>query len=1054
MIRTDPRSLLKTLGNTLLVFFASMQVMAAQDFQFRNYDRDEGICNSFVYSIIQDQQGYLMVGTGSGLCRFDGFAFNQVPMPDSLVRGYVTTMYRTSSGTLWVGFSDGNTTYSDGRSFRTLNTRQFTSGNINQIVSSPQGDLFIATQADGLIHYRDSMQLFDLGKLIYSIGYLSEGRLLVGTSEGLYVYRMDNDSLMVAERKIEEIPDERVNLIVPRKHASGFWVASASGIYAVDPALDFAVISITGTLDLGRLNIQHVFEDTDRHLWISTFGQGVIKLVYDPKTEAYSSIREYSTANGLVSSNVKQVYQDHEGNIWIGTFGRGLAMLLDEAFSFYRFPGSGLGNNILSIWADEDGYWFGSDRGLLTTSSPGQEGLLSRIPGTGLPNDRITAIYKDSEGTLWIGTASSGVYVKHRGDLGFTVAHRTEDNNENSITDIAGGGDYVWIATVYGLFRIQISTGEKIHFTNRNGLSHNTINGIYVDGENNAWVATTSRKIYRITPEGQLSSPLEAAFLKRANVFTDLTMDQTGDIWAASDGNGVFHFTRDSVFVLDRTNGLLSEYCKSIEADNQGNIWVGHRSGFSRINPSRGVVEQYSQNLGMTGDCNPNAMKTDPQGVVLIGTTQGLVSYDYRKDLGPGQPPVPNIVSVTEGDNELIVRDNIVLPYGIYRIRIGFIGLSYKNPEGVIYQYKLENYDQDWSDPSYERYVNYPRITDGKYRFLLRTCSSSGVCNEEPLAFTLVIKKPVWKTWWFYLALAAIIVGLFSLIVWIRERNQRHQRELLEKELAARTKEVVEQKEELEVKNREITDSINYAQRIQASILPPESRLKDHFPGSFIFFLPRDIVSGDFYWFDRLNEDRFLIVCADSTGHGVPGAFMSMIGSTLIKEFTLREDMTTPSLLLEKLDQEITQTLNQNAEMQRTNDGMDITICEINLKTRQMQFASAMRPIMLFHNNELMYIRGNRSSIGGEMFDTKEFNDQSYALDSGDIIYMFSDGYPDQFGGPLGKKFKMVRLKNLLEDIHEMPMEEQFEHIKNSFFLWKKEYAQVDDVLFMGIRIP
>jgi serine phosphatase RsbU (regulator of sigma subunit) len=289
----------------------------------------------------------------------------------------------------------------------------------------------------------------------------------------------------------------------------------------------------------------------------------------------------------------------------------------------------------------------------------------------------------------------------------------------------------------------------------------------------------------------------------------------------------------------------------------------------------------------------------------------------------------------------------------------------------------------------------------------------------------------------------------------IRERKQKQLQEYLETELAARTKEVVEQKEVIEIKNRDITDSINYAKRIQTSMLPPVKRLQQFFSGCFVFYHPRDIVSGDFYWFDQINENKFVVVCADSTGHGVPGAFMSMIGSTLIKDICTRENGNSPSSVLRVLDCELRNTLNQNIDDgSNANDGMDIIVCEIDLKTHYMRFASAMRPMIIYKNGEEVFIKGSRNSVGGH-YDKEDniFEDEGIQLSKGDIIYMFSDGYSDQFGGPMGKKFKMVRLKNLLLDIHQKPMEEQFTHVKNTFNLWMENYEQVDDVLFMGIKI-
>jgi len=179
-----------------------------------------------------------------------------------------------------------------------------------------------------------------------------------------------------------------------------------------------------------------------------------------------------------------------------------------------------------------------------------------------------------------------------------------------------------------------------------------------------------------------------------------------------------------------------------------------------------------------------------------------------------------------------------------------------------------------------------------------------------------------------------------------------------------------------------------------------------------------------------------------------------MIGTTLIKDIISGQTVESPAELLHTLDHEIMAALNQNIEAERSNDGMDIIVTEIDLDSLFVRISSAMRPMIVYQNGEQIYVRGSRSSVGGQYEkEEKDFETNEYQLSRGDKLYMFSDGYPDQFGGPLGKKFKMVRLKNMLRDIHEKPMEEQYQYIKNNFELWKEEHPQVDDVLFMGIEL-
>jgi serine phosphatase RsbU (regulator of sigma subunit) len=342
---------------------------------------------------------------------------------------------------------------------------------------------------------------------------------------------------------------------------------------------------------------------------------------------------------------------------------------------------------------------------------------------------------------------------------------------------------------------------------------------------------------------------------------------------------------------------------------------------------------------------------------------------------------------------------------------------------------------------------------DGRYKFNMRSVNEDGLSSESPVTFDLLIKKPVWRTWWFIFSSIAILTGIIILIIRQREKEQKKIQAYLEKELEARTSVVLKQKDKIELQNLEITDSINYAKRIQTSILPDIYKLKETFKDAFVFFRPRDIVSGDFYWFEKMAEDKFILVCADSTGHGVPGAFMSMIGSTLLQDIVSRQHITRPSQVLKMLDTQIFSTLNQNLELGVSNDGMDMVICEINIKTRHIIFASAMRPVILVLDGEPQYIKGNRSSVGGESVIEKYFDDQEYYLNNGDTLYLFSDGLPDQFGGIDGKKMKIARLKKLIEDVTNLPLNEQKESITKFYDEWKGDYDQVDDVLLIGVRL-
>ncbi len=1032
----------------------------AQNYKFRQYGVEDGICHPFVYTVIQDTKGYIWLGTGEGLCRYNGFEFDGDFEADSLPDAFVKKSHRDSEGNLWFGHNDGSITLYDGTEFLVMDIEDKINSTINGIAEDPEGRIVFATQNQGLIiidedHGVEIIQEPFKRKLISSISFTPEGQLLVGAFDGLHLYGYDfSADTITYQSKISAVPNTQITAIVYDGQRGHFWIGSQDeGLYALrldenNPAASSSEkIGNDGILEY--TSILSITVDREGYLWLSTRGEGVYKLAVSVDDLSITEFVNFGEHNGLGSKYTTDVFQDMEGNFWISTYGNGLAGLFDEAFTFHDYQDQ-TGTTLSSVLTDEEGFWMAGNGKLVRYNTGLQSTMKEYGPGSGLPMDKITALYEDDKGYLWIGTGNSGLYRMNVEQEVISRYFISQNSLENIVNAIDGAGDIIWMATNNGVFSINFGTGKMERFGIGPRIPHNKINDVYVDSEGNAWIATRSNGIVSVNTEMEYSIAAEQMVVLE---FISITEDEYGNLWAATANDGIFQFLADTLEHYSTYNGLKSTACYSIVDDRQGNIWIGHRLGLSKLDLERRIVVTYGTESGINGDCQPNASAVTSDGVVLFGTSDGLVQFDTKKERRNQTPPLTSIISVNIADKEYDITKPIVLPYGIYKVRIEWIGLNFAAPEKVNYQYKLDGYD-DWSDPTSQVFEQYPRIEDGTYTFMLMAYNSENVGTEVPVEFRLRIKLPIWKTWWFITIAILMLISFFLVIIKYRERKAKQFQEILQKKLDERTREVVMQKDEIEIKNKDITDSINYAQRIQASILPPISKLQETFSGSFVFYQPRDIVSGDFYWYDYLDDNRFVVVCADSTGHGVPGAFMSMIGTTLIKDITARKEVDSPAALLEMLDQEIMEALNQNIEAERSNDGMDIIVSEINMKTKLLRVSSAMRPMIIYRSGEQTYIRGSRSSVGGQYEkEDKVFETFDYQLMKGDKVYMFSDGYPDQFGGPLGKKFKMVRVKNMLRDIHEKTMEEQYNYIKNNFEIWQEDNDQVDDVLFMGIEI-
>jgi serine phosphatase RsbU (regulator of sigma subunit) len=286
----------------------------------------------------------------------------------------------------------------------------------------------------------------------------------------------------------------------------------------------------------------------------------------------------------------------------------------------------------------------------------------------------------------------------------------------------------------------------------------------------------------------------------------------------------------------------------------------------------------------------------------------------------------------------------------------------------------------------------------------------------------------------------------------INMRNSlRAYSEDMENQVKERTYEVIEKGKKLEIAYKEIRDSINYAKRIQESILPATEMISHVFGNSFIFYRPKDVVCGDFYWFGQ-QGDEVVIAAVDCTGHGVPGALMTVIGNSLLNQIINSSGITSPSNILTQLDKKLHETLKQHGNIV-TNDGMDAAVCRYKISKNEVTFSGAKRPLYLIKKGELIEIKGDKSPIGSFGHDlTKRFSEHRISMSKGDTLYMFSDGVQDQFGGESGKKFMIKQFRDMLMSIQELSMAEQVKRIEKVMHDWQADYEQTDDMLLIGIR--
>jgi serine phosphatase RsbU (regulator of sigma subunit) len=328
------------------------------------------------------------------------------------------------------------------------------------------------------------------------------------------------------------------------------------------------------------------------------------------------------------------------------------------------------------------------------------------------------------------------------------------------------------------------------------------------------------------------------------------------------------------------------------------------------------------------------------------------------------------------------------------------------------------------------------------------------------LAILSGLSKPIFNdsvTWFLIFSNLSLLIGGWFYFRSLNRKFEQETKKLSEK-LSDRSYNVMMQKWDLERRNlsitqqnREIIESLHYAKTIQSAIMPKDGELKKYFRDGFVFYRPKDIVSGDFYFLEEANGKIYFAV-ADCTGHGVAGAFMSMVGTALLKQIIIRNKVADPSRVLKLLNDGILEALRQKETS--SHGGMDISLCVIDKVAMKLDFAGANRPLILIRQGQMEVIRPDKLPIGGMYSDDeRDYHTTSMEINIGDRIYMYSDGYADQFGGTDGRKIMTRKFKELLMEVHQQEMHSQMTVLESHFDNWKGRFEQVDDVLVAGAEL-
>jgi ligand-binding sensor domain-containing protein/serine phosphatase RsbU (regulator of sigma subunit) len=1060
-----------------------------------------GLSSNHIQALYEDRNGFVWVGTyDGGLCRFDRRTETFVQYqhdpnnPRSLPSNNVYSICQDKKGRLWVGTFGGGLSRlePDQQTFKNYtenpaDARSLPNNSVFSILEDRSGVLWVGTFGGGLASFDADQEKFTTyrndpadahslpGNDIYTLFEDHSGNLWVGTNgKGLALFSRKTNRFVTYIHDPSNPKSLSSDYILSiREDGLGMlWIATkGGGLCRFDPGKeDFTAYRYNpaNPKSLPHDDVNALVLDRSGSLWLGTDGGGVSK--FETQYLAFNAF--VSNDDSFVAHSVTALYEDHQKQLWVGTFSDGLYLLPSDRTRFMPF---------------RDKYE--------TPFSLGE--------------DVVTALCEDNTGDMWVGTGDNGLYrFNKNSDASRSKAPKVYTNNpsdpgslsSNSIETIFKDRQgKLWIGTYGGgLCRFDAQNDRFIQFThdpqNPHSISGNAVKVIYQDRAGLFWIGNKETGLSIFDPKKETftnyrHNPKDPASLS-SNSVTAIVEANDGMMWIGTFGGGISQFnpkTRqfDS---LGTKEGLLDNVICGLLKENQGNIWVSTTKGLSRLDWDSRKWRHFTVDEGLpSNEFVQWSYHKSRSGELFFGGTDNFIAF--RPSEISDKPYVAPIYlsafklfdKARNFGKPLSELGTIELEYDDDFFSFEFVLLNYLDSEKNQYAYQMEGFDKGWNYIGNRRFASYTNLDAGDYVFRVKAADKRGIWNETGASIRLIIHPAWYNTWWFRALVAVSILSASISYYRYRIRIIIEQKEVLETQVAERTADLQEekvkvetayseisvqkeslerayeeinlQKDELQRKSSHITSSINYAKRIQEAILPLKEEIRRALPDSFIMFKPRDIVSGDFYWFAR-KEDRLLIAAIDCTGHGVPGAFMSMIGNSLLNELVNELNFISPAEILKRLHQGVRKALKQEDSEDDATDGMDIALCAIDASRRTVEFAGASRPLFYISEGELLEMKPTGNSIGGLLTEGEGvYAQQTIHVTSPTSFYLFTDGYADQFGGVNRRKFMIKNLKQLLLDIQPLAFDQQKATLDSTIENWKGDASQTDDMLIIGFRL-
>jgi len=1102
-------------------------LISAQNVRNISYDNSHnGLSNDLVKGICKDDLGFIWVATDDGLSRFDGLSFQT--FTEGLPSKYTKSIIKTKSGFLLVSTDLGIVKIISKPDTAIITTiipgnNQITDSTVHYpklLFEDSNGNIWITDDMSVILFKDDIFKRYTFDKKVSSTSYHRTFTVVENSFGNLFAFSQNGYSFYFDKQadKFSELPNiskfENISFALAIENGS-ILIASSSGIYELKVDDQYKIISLKNIFP--EIDASYLICKNENSYLVSTWDSGIYEI--SKKNDLY----EIKKFQDFPFNRTNFLYQDNNNNLFVGTD----AGIILSQFNFFSAQNSKMSEDyIMSIHiSDNNDAWITTGGKIYTAEYKENDIVFNQFNAPPISGS-YTNVFpsKNQENTQWISSNSGILYfiVNEKidktfdfTDIGRNISHCFEDTAGNVWASLDG---------FEGVIKIS-NTFQEVKYDSIKGLKNQIIiikqrkDGVIFGGS-----LTVDNYLYYYDNEKDkfidISKPLD--FEPKIEFYINDIAFEGDNIWLAT-SDGLLKMS-DSTIQRIELGEFTDNLTYSVSVDKRGNIWFANSRGIFKY--SKNALSFFNQENGLsTITASYCCFITDNFNHLWLGTALGLNFAENLEDAQISTTPI--ITSVKVNKNK--IKDYFTefeLTQGSY-LTVNYIPVAFPGDE-VIFQYKLSHENEEWTDVNSKTELILPNLATANYQMQIRAKQQGNYYWSEPCTLNFKIVPPWFRTWWailLYFILAFLIVYIavnlnsrrlkaanLKLEKIVKDRTsevvmknsilQQQKEEILtqnealqqQKEeiltqneaLQQQKEEITAQRDEIELRNEElfeknskienqhkkIQDSITYASRIQSAVLPKFEILENNFSDNLVLWKPRDVVSGDFYWFKQIDNIVF-IAAADCTGHGVPGAFMSMLGISFLNEIVTKREINTTNQVLNELRKLVKLSLNQTGQRGDNQDGMDIAFCAFDTISKKLQFSGANNPLWIINLSasesldktnlsaserpdsveNMKEIKPDRMPIGVHPRDNQEFTLNEVQLHKGDIFYIFSDGYESQFGGEKNETMKTRRFQEIIQRNCNKTLAEQKNELEKEFDIWKGNNEQIDDVLVIGIKI-